>query len=67
MNYKQLEKINKIFNNYIFFNKELVNITILVDESDLMAPTSSNDNTCNNDLNHSTLCEQLLVKIYKKV
>jgi hypothetical protein len=67
MNYKQLEKINKKFSEYISYNDELVNITILVDESDLMCPTSSNDHTNKNDLNDITACEILLAKIYKKV
>jgi len=38
MNSSQLDKINKKFSEYISYNNELVNITILVDESDLMAP-----------------------------
>ena len=43
MNHVQLEKINSKFSEYIYYNNELVNITVLVDESDLMTPTSSND------------------------
>jgi hypothetical protein len=67
MNHKQLEKINNKLNEYIHINHELMNITLLVDESDLYAPTSSNNGENNNDLRDSTLCEQLLAKIYKKV
>jgi hypothetical protein len=67
MNHTQLEKINKKFNEYIFYNNELVNITVLVDESDLMSPTSSNDRSSENDKRDSTLCEILIAKIYKKV
>lgn len=67
MNYVQLEKINKKFSEYIYYNHELVNITILVDESDLMSPTSSNDRSNANDKKDSTACEILLAKIYKKV
>lgn len=67
MNYKQLEKINSKFSEYIYYNNELVNITTLVDESDLMSPTSSNDRSNNNDKKDSTACEILLAKIYKKV
>jgi len=67
MNHSQLEKINSKFNEYISYNKELVNITVLVDESDLSAPTSSNDMRNKNDKKDTTLCEILLAKIYKKV
>lgn len=67
MNYKQLEKINQKFNEYISNNEELIDMTILIDESDLMAPSSSNDNANKNDDKDSTQCEKLLAKIYKKV
>ena len=67
MNYKQLEKINNKFNEYICNNEELVNMTILIDESDLMAPTSSNNKLSKNDEKDTTECERLLAKIYKKV
>ena len=67
MNDTQLEKINQKFNEYIYDNNELVNMTILVDESDLMAPTASNDKSSENDARDSTKCEKLLAKIYKKV
>jgi hypothetical protein len=67
MNHKQLEKINNKLNEYIHSNNELMNITLLVDESDLYAPTSSNNEEHKNDLKDSTLCEKLLAKIYKKI
>lgn len=67
MNYKQLEKINNKFNEYICNNEELVDMTILIDESDLMAPTSSNNKLNKNDEKDTTECEKLLAKIYKKV
>ena len=67
MNHTQLEKLNKKFSEYIFYNNELVNMSVLVDESDLMSPTSSNDRSSDNDKKDSTLCEILLAKIYKKV
>lgn len=67
MNHVQLAKINSKFSEYIYYNHELVNITLLVDESDLMSPTSSNDRTIDNDKKDSTACEILLAKIYKKV
>ena len=67
MNHAQLEKINKKFSEYISYNKELVNMSVLVDESDLMSPTSSNDRSNNNDIKDTTMCEILLAKIYKKV
>ena len=67
MNHAQLAKLNTKFSEYIYYNDELVNITALVDESDLMSPTSSNDRTNSNDKKDSTACEILLAKIYKKV
>ena len=67
MNHSQLAKINAKFSEYIYYNDELVNITTLVDESDLMSPTSSNDRSNDNDKKDSTACEILLAKIYKKV
>ena len=67
MNNTQLAKLNKKFSEYIYYNDELVNITTLVDESDLMSPTSSNNRTNNNDKKDSTECEILIAKIYKKV
>lgn len=67
MNHIQLAKLNAKFSEYIYYNDELVNITTLVDESDLMSPTSSNDRTNDNDKKDSTACEILLAKIYKKV
>ncbi len=67
MNHTQLAKLNAKFSEYIYYNDELVNITTLVDESDLMSPTSSNDRSNDNDKKDSTACEILLAKIYKKV
>lgn len=67
MNHTQLAKLNTKFSEYIYYNDELVNITTLVDESDLMSPTSSNDRSNDNDKKDSTACEILLAKIYKKV
>jgi hypothetical protein len=67
MNHVQLAKINNKFSEYIYHNDELVNITVLVDESDLMSPTSSNDKSNHTDTNNSTACEMLIAKIYKKV
>ena len=67
MNLTQLAKINSKFSEYIYYNNELVNITTLVDESDLMCPTSTNDRSNDNDKKDSTACEILLAKIYKKV
>ena len=67
MNYNQLAKLNTKFSEYIYYNDELVDITTLVDEGDLMSPTSSNDRSNDNDKKDSTACEILLAKIYKKV
>ena len=67
MNHTQLEKLNTKFSEYILHINELVNMSVLVDESDLMSPTSSNDRSSDNDKTDSTACEILLAKIYKKV
>jgi hypothetical protein len=67
MNYKQLEKLNSNFTEYIYNHRKLVNFTLIVDESDLAAPTSSNDKSSIKDLDDTTHCERLLAKIYKKV
>jgi len=67
MNHTQLEKINKKINEYICYNKELFNITLIVDESDLYSPTASNDNKSDKYAKDSTKCEKELSKMYKKV
>jgi len=67
MNDKQMDKINDKFNDYILENEELANITLLVDESDLFSPTSTNDTSNKKDIEQTTKSEQLLVKIYSKV
>lgn len=74
MNHTQLDKINTKFNEYILANHELVNITVLVDESDLMAPTASNNkkerakkNTQDVHYYSTTKCEKFLALIYNKV
>ena len=67
MNPSQLEKLNKKFSEYISNNDELVNITTLIDEGDLMCATSSNDRTNNNDKKDTTQCEKEIAKISKKV
>jgi hypothetical protein len=67
MNNNNLDKINIKFNEYIAKEKEKVNIIILVDESDLMCPTSSNDGSCKNDFKDTTQCERILSKIYNKI
>jgi hypothetical protein len=67
MNIHQLDKINDKFNDYIIKSEELVNITLLIDESDLMSPTSSNNKNNKKDFNDTSDCEKILAKIYKKV
>jgi len=67
MNPSQLDKLNKKFSEYISNNDELVNITTLIDEGDLMCATSSNDRTNNNDKRDTTACEIEIAKISKKV
>lgn len=62
MNHKQLGKINDQINKYIHRHQELLNITLIVDESDLSSPTASD-----NDNDDASQCEKLLSKMYKKV
>jgi hypothetical protein len=70
MNHTQLKKINDKFSEYIYNNDELVNITVLVDESDIHCPTGTNDKNSQNterDIRDSTLVEKHLAKLYCKV
>lgn len=62
----QLEKINTKLSEYIYHNDELVNITVLVDESDLMSATASNDKPYLGK-DDASACEKLIAQIYKKV
>lgn len=62
MNNTQLERIKKKFSEYVCKNKELMNITVLVDESDLMSPTTFNDSGGVAEI--TTKCEQFLANIY---
>lgn len=63
----QLESINNEFNKYVSDCEELVNVTLLVDEADLMTPTARNDRITSTKNETNTACERLLSKIYKKV
>ena len=67
MNHIQLEKINNKLTEYIRKYNELINLTIITDESDLYAPSASHDNTHKKDILDTTKCEILLGKIYYKV
>ena len=67
MNVSTLTRINEQLTREIMKNGELVNITVIVDESDMFSCTSSNDNTNKRDKTDTTLCEKLIGKIYKKV
>jgi len=67
MNHIQLEKINNKLTEYIKENNELINLTIITDESDLYAPSASNDNKHDKDILDATKCEKLLASIYLKV
>jgi len=67
MNHTQLDKINGKLTEYIKINNELVNLTVITDESDLAAPSASNDNKNDRDIIDATKCEKLLASIYLKV
>ena len=66
-NYVQLDRINNKLNEYVYNHKQLLNITLLIDEGDLISPTASNDGTHKNDLRDTTLCEKAISKIIQKV
>ena len=66
-NEAQLERIDKEFSKYISNCDELVNITLLVDEADLMTPTARNDRIATKKNETNTACERLLSTIYQKV
>ena len=59
MNYKQLMKMDKNFNEYLCVNKALINIYLIVDDSNLKAATSSHNYRCKTD--------KILTKIFKTV
>lgn len=67
MNHTQLEKVNSELTKYLKLNGELVNLTVITDESDLAAPSASNDNKNDRDIIDATKCEKLLASIYLKV
>ena len=67
MNHTQLKKISDKLTDYIKENKELINLTVITDESDLYAPSASNDNKNDRDIIDATKCEKLLASIYLKV
>ena len=66
-NSTQLDKINKRLNEYIHKNDKLLDITVLIDEGDLVSPTASNDGSNKKDLRDTTLCEKAISKIMQKV
>ncbi|GAG74180.1 unnamed protein product, partial [marine sediment metagenome] len=67
MNCHSLKKINENFSKNISYNEELLDMTVLVDESDLMGPTCSNDRITKKDLVQTTDTEKLLSKLYTQV
>jgi len=69
MNHKQLKKIDDKMSEYIVYNKRLLNLTLLVDESDLYSPTGCNDHAsikASRDEMDVTQCEQCLASLYYK-
>ena len=57
MNYKQLEKWQKI-NEYVCTNKQLVNITVIVGEGKVKASKSSKNDRCKTDKILSNICKK---------
>lgn len=68
MNPTDLETLNKKFYNYIIKNCEKINITLIIDESDLMSPTASNnDKNLKREVKTTTKTEKLLSRLVSKV
>lgn len=67
MNPSDLEKLNRQFYNYICTNHKKVNITLIVDESDLLSPTAENSNNISKKDTINTKSERLISKLVCKV
>ena len=58
MNCNQLEKFDNKFNEYVCTNKQLVNITVVVDEGKVKASKSSKNDRCKTDKILSNICKK---------
>ena len=58
MNCNQLEKFDNKFNEYVCTNKQLVNITVIVDEGKVKASKSSKNDRCKADKLLRNICKK---------
>ena len=67
MNPTDLETLNRKFYEYILEYHEKVNITLIIDESDLLSPTAENSNNVSKKDTLNSKSERLLSRLVNKV
>ena len=67
MNPTDLETLNKKFYEYIQEYCKKINITLIIDESDLLSPTAENSNNVSNKDTKNSKSERLLSRLVNKV
>lgn len=67
MNPTDLETLNKKFYEYILEYCERVNITLIIDESDLISPTAENSNNVSEKDTKNSKSERLISRLVNKV
>jgi hypothetical protein len=67
MNTTDLETLNKKFYEYILENCEKVNITLIIDESDLLSPTAENSTNISEKDTKNSKSEKLIARLVNKV
>lgn len=67
MNPTDLETLNKKFYEYILEYCEKVNITLIIDESDLLSPTAENSNNVSEKDTKNSKSERLISRLVNKV
>ncbi len=67
MNPTDLETLNKKFYDYILDYCEKVNITLIIDESDLLSPTAKNSNDVSDKDTKNSKSEKLISRLVNKV
>ena len=67
MNPTDLETLNKKFYEYILEYFKKVNITLIIDESDLLSPTAENSNNVSEKDTKNSKSEKLIARLVNKV
>lgn len=67
MNPTDLEILNKKFYEYIIEYHEKVNITLIIDESDLLSPTAENSDKISEKDKNNSKSEKLIARLVNKV